>query len=46
MIKAMNEEDDEPWLADMANYVACSILPAEFNKQQLKKFMDESKFHL
>lgn len=42
----MNEDGDEPWFATTTNYVASGILQVELNKQQMKKFMHESKFHL
>lgn len=44
-IKALTEEDEKPWFANIANYVACGIQPTDMNKQQLKQFLYERKFY-
>ena len=33
--------DSVPWYADIANYLVSRIVPYEFNKQQVKKFLNE-----
>ena len=32
-----------PWYADIVNYLACEIIPAEMSYQQRKKFLHETK---
>ncbi|KAI3714739.1 hypothetical protein L6452_21698 [Arctium lappa] len=32
-----------PWFADIVNYLACEIIPKEFNKHQRKKLIFDSK---
>ncbi|XP_022159162.1 uncharacterized protein LOC111025586 [Momordica charantia] len=40
------KEEEEPWFADLANYISSGILPADMNKQQLKRFLYDSKLYL
>ena len=35
-----------PWFADIANYLACGILPQELSYQQRKRFLYEVKHYL
>ena len=41
----MNAESQEPWYADIVNYLVCNQWPEEFNAQQRKKLQHESKFY-
>ena len=41
----MNAESQEPWYADIVNYLVCNQWPEEFNAQQKKKLRHESKFY-
>ncbi|XP_028802716.1 uncharacterized protein LOC114757797 [Neltuma alba] len=35
-----------PWYADIANYLAASVLPTDMNKHQLNKFKSDARFYI
>ena len=35
-----------PWFADMVNYLACGVMPLDFNFQQKKKLRHEAKYFI
>ena len=35
-----------PWYADSVNYLACGIIPYEFNSQQKRKLRTDSRFYI
>ena len=35
-----------PWFADIANFISSGKLPKEFNSQQMKKLIYDSKYYL
>ena len=40
------QADTRPWFADMANYKATGIIPKEFDWNQKKKFLHDSRFYV
>ena len=40
------QADTRPWFADMANYKATGIIPEEFDWNQKKKFLHDSRFYV
>ena len=35
-----------PWYADIVNYLACGIMPYDFNNQQKRKLRTDSRFYI
>ena len=44
-ILALSHDEPSPWFADIANYLAVSIVPYELNLQQKKSFFTEVKHY-
>ena len=35
-----------PWYADIVNYLACGVVPSEFNHQQKRKLRTDSRYYI
>ena len=35
-----------PWFADMVNYLACGVMPPDFNFQHKKKLRHEARYFI
>ncbi|KAI3748909.1 hypothetical protein L6452_12328 [Arctium lappa] len=44
--KILMVQEQLPWFADIANYLACGIIPSDYTHHMLKKFLHDCKFYL